>query len=154
MAQTSDSGSGHSKPFQIRTESPVTLQLINPEDLPVPSTYTHVVVATGTRMVFIAGQEPEDVHGNLVGPGDLDAQARQVYANLGRALAAAGARPEQVTKITIYVVHHRREHLPVIEQARIGLFGDHRPADTVVGVETLAGPGYLIEVDAIAVTDR
>ena len=132
----------------------MTLQLINPEDLPVPSTYTHVVVATGTRMVFIAGQEPEDVHGNLVGPGDLAAQARQVYANLGRALAAAGARPEQVTKITIYVVHHRPEHLPVIEQARIALFGDHKPADTVVGVETLAGPGYLIEVDAIAVTDR
>jgi enamine deaminase RidA (YjgF/YER057c/UK114 family) len=131
----------------------VTLQLINPEDLPVPSTYTHVVVATGTRMVFISGQEPEDVHGNLVGPGDLAAQARQVYANLGRALTAAGARPEQVTKITIYVVHHRREHLPVIERARQHLFGDHKPADTVVGVETLAGPGYLIEVDAIAVTD-
>ena len=132
----------------------MTLQLINPEDLPTPSTYTHVVVATGARMVFIAGQEPEDVHGNLVGPGDLAAQARQVYANLGRALTAAGARPEQVTKITIYVVHHRPEHLPVIERARQRLFGDHKPADTVVGVETLAGPGYLIEVDAIAVTDR
>ena len=92
----------------------MTLQLINPEDLPTPSTYTNVVVATGTRMVFIAGQEPEDVHGNLVGPGDLAAQARQVYANLGRALTAAGGRPEQVTKITIYVVHHRPEHLPVI----------------------------------------
>ena len=132
----------------------MTLQLINPEDLPTPSTYTHVVVATGARMVFIAGQEPEDVHGNLVGPGDLAAQARQVYANLGRALTAAGARPEQVTKITIYVVHHRPEHLPVIERARQRLFGDHKPADTVVGVETLAGPGYLIEVDAIAVTDH
>ena len=132
----------------------MTLQLINPEDLPTPSTYTHVVVATGARMVFIAGQEPEDVNGNLVGPGDLAAQARQVYANLGRALTAAGARPEQVTKITIYVVHHRPEHLPVIERARQHLFGEHKPADTVVGVETLAGPGYLIEVDAIAVTDR
>jgi enamine deaminase RidA (YjgF/YER057c/UK114 family) len=132
----------------------VTLQLINPEDLPVPSTYTHVVIATGTKMVFIAGQEPEDVHGNLVGPGDLAAQARQVYANLGRALAAAGAHPGQVTKITIYVVHHRHEYLPVIEQARIGLFGEHKPADTVVGVETLSRPDYLIEVDAIAVIDR
>ena len=132
----------------------MTLHLINPDDLPVPSTYTHVVVATGTRMVFIAGQEPEDATGTLVGPGNLRAQARQVFANLGVALAAAGARPEQVTKITIYVVHHRPEHLPVIEQARIGLFGDHKPADTVVGVETLAGPGYLLEVDAIAVTDR
>src|SRR6266487_946193 len=104
-------------------------------------------------MVFIAGQEPEDAHGNLVGPGDLAAQARQVYANLGRALAAAGACPGQVAKITIYVVHHRPEYLPVIEQARVELFGDHKPADTVVGVATLAGPEYLIEVDAIAVID-
>jgi len=131
----------------------VTLQLINPDDLPTPSTYTHVVVATGTRMVFIAGQEPEDAHGRLVGPGDLAAQARQVFANLGRALAAASARPGQVTKITIYVVHHRPEYLPVIEAARAALFAEHKPADTVVGVETLAQPGYLIEVDAIAVTD-
>ena len=129
----------------------MVLQLINPEGLPVPSTYTHVVVATGTTMVFIAGQEPEDAHGNLVGPGDLAAQARQVYANLGRALAAAGTRPDQVTKITVYVVHHRHEHLPVIERARQHLFGEHKPADVVVGVETLSQPGYLIEVDAIAV---
>jgi enamine deaminase RidA (YjgF/YER057c/UK114 family) len=132
----------------------VTLQLINPGGLPAPLTYTHVVVATGTKMVFIAGQEPEDSHGNLVGPGDLAAQARQVFANLGRALTAAEARPGQVAKITIYVVHHRPEYLPVIEEARLSLFGDHKPADTVVGVETLARPGYLIEVDAIAMTDR
>jgi len=130
----------------------VTLQLINPDGLPAPATYTHVVVAAGSKMVFIAGQEPEDAQGNLVGPGDLASQARQVFANLGRALAAAGAHPGQVAKITIYVVHHRREYLPVIEQARLGLFGDHKPADTVVGVETLARPEYLIEVDAIAVT--
>jgi enamine deaminase RidA (YjgF/YER057c/UK114 family) len=104
--------------------------------------------------VFIAGQEPEYARGNLVGPGDLAAQARQVFANLGRALTAAGARPGQVAEITIYVVHHRPEHLPVIELARAGLFGDHNPADTVVGVQTLARPEYLIEVDAIAVIDR
>ena len=131
----------------------MTLQFINPEGLPAPATYTHVVVAAGSKMVFIAGQEPEDAQGNLVGPGDLASQARQVFANLGRALAAAGAHPGQVAKITIYVVHHRPEYLRVIEQARLGLFGDHKPADTVVGVETLARPGYLIEVDAIAVTD-
>ena len=75
----------------------MTLQLINPDDLPIPSTYTHVVVATGTRMVFIAGQEPEDVHGNLVGPGDLAAQARQVYANLGRALSRRRRPPRSPT---------------------------------------------------------
>src|SRR5215475_3363003 len=132
-------------------KGPMMLELINPDDLPTPLTYTHVVIASGSTMAFIAGQEPEDRQGNLVGPGDLAVQARQVFANLGRALAAGGARPEQVTKITIFVVRHRPEYLPVIEEARVALFGDHKPADTVVGVEALARPGYLIEVDAIAV---
>jgi enamine deaminase RidA (YjgF/YER057c/UK114 family) len=128
-----------------------THELINPDDLPTPQTYTHVVVATGSRLVFVAGQEPEDEHGDLVGRGDLAAQARQVFANLGRALAAAGARPEQVAKITIFVANYRREQLPIIEAGRVGLFGDHKPADTLVGVETLSNPDFLIEVDAIAV---
>jgi enamine deaminase RidA (YjgF/YER057c/UK114 family) len=63
--------------------------------------------------VFVAGQEPEDEPGNLVG--------------------------------------YRREHLPVIEAARVAVFGDHKPADVVLGVETLSRPEYLIEVDAFAV---
>jgi len=131
----------------------MTLECINPDDLPVPLTYTQVVVATGSRLVFVAGQEPEDREGNLVGPGDFAIQARQVFANLGRALAAAGAKPDQVTKITIYVTDYRRdEHLPVIEEARVVLFGNHKPVDTLLGVAALS-PGYLIEVDAIAVTD-
>jgi enamine deaminase RidA (YjgF/YER057c/UK114 family) len=129
----------------------MTLQLIDPADLPAQASYTQVVVATGTTMVFIAGQEPEDLHGNSVAPGDLAAQARQVYANLGRALTAAGARPDQVAKITIYVVDYQPGYLPVIEQARVELFGDHKPADTLIGVARLARPEFLIEVDAIAV---
>ena len=77
-----------------------------------------------------------------------------MFGNLGRALAAVGARPEQVCKITIYVVNYKRdEYLPIIEEARIALFGDHKPADVVVGIATLS-PGYLIEVDAIAVIDH
>jgi enamine deaminase RidA (YjgF/YER057c/UK114 family) len=131
----------------------MTLECINPQTLPTPSTYTQVVVATGSRLVFVAGQEPEDEHGNLVGPGDLPAQAKQVFTNLGHALAAAGARPDQVTRICIYVVGHRREYLPVIEEARVTLFGNHKPADTLIGIETLSNREYLIEVDAIAVAD-
>ncbi|GLQ99393.1 RidA family protein [Dyella mobilis] len=131
----------------------MTLECINPKDLPTPQTYSQVVVARGTRWVFVAGQEPEDVHGNLVGRGDLATQAHQVFANLGRALTAAGASPKQVAKITIYVVNYDRdEHLPIIEAARVTLFGDHKPVDTLLGVATLS-PGYLIEVDAIAVID-
>jgi enamine deaminase RidA (YjgF/YER057c/UK114 family) len=131
----------------------MTLELINPEELSTPASYTHVVSTTGSRVVFVAGQVADDAQGNLVGPGDLGAQARKAFANLGRALAAAGAGPEQVAKITIYVVHHRPEYLPVISQGRIAAFGDHKPTDVLVGVETLAEPGYLIEVDAIAVVD-
>jgi enamine deaminase RidA (YjgF/YER057c/UK114 family) len=129
----------------------MTLECINPQTLPVPETYTQVVVATGSRLVFIAGQEPEDERGNLVGAGDLVAQAKQVFTNLGHALAAAGVRPDQVTKISIYVVGHRREYLPVIEAARVALFGNHKPTDVLIGIETLSNPEYLIEVDAIAV---
>jgi enamine deaminase RidA (YjgF/YER057c/UK114 family) len=131
----------------------MALELINPDDLPTPQTYTHVVAATGSRLVFVAGQEPEDEHGNLVDRGDLEAQARQVFANLGRALAAAGARPDQVTKITIFVAGYRREQLDAIEAGRAALFGDHKPADTLVGVAALSNPEFLIEVDAIAVAD-
>ena len=131
----------------------MTLQCINPKDLPIPQTYSQVVVATGSKLVFISGQEPEDLDGKLVGRGDLAAQARQVFANLGRALAAAGAAPTQVTRITIYVVNYDRDEcLPIIEKARVGLFGDHKPADVVLGVASLS-PDYLIEVDAIAVLD-
>jgi enamine deaminase RidA (YjgF/YER057c/UK114 family) len=75
----------------------MTLECINPEDLPTPLTYTQVVVAAGSRLVFVTGQEPEDEHGNLVGPGDLAVQARQVFANLGRALA--GLADEHLIRI-------------------------------------------------------
>jgi enamine deaminase RidA (YjgF/YER057c/UK114 family) len=129
----------------------MTVEFINPPDLPTPPTYSHVVIATGTKLVFVAGQEPEDADGNLVGAGDVATQARQVFANVGRALAAAGAAPKQVAKITIYVVGYRAEYLPVIEEARVAVFGDHKPADTLIGVETLSRSEYLVEVDAFAV---
>ena len=131
----------------------MALELINPDGLSTPESYTHVVAATGGRMVFVAGQVADDPQGNVVGSGDLAAQARQAFANLGRCLAAAGARPDQVARITIYVVQLRPEQLPDISAARIAVFGDHLPADTLVGVQTLAEPGFLIEVEAIAVVD-
>jgi enamine deaminase RidA (YjgF/YER057c/UK114 family) len=131
----------------------MTLKCINPNDIPTPLTYSHVIVATGSRLVFVAGQVAEDSEGNLVGPGDMTAQARQVFANIGRALAAAGARPQQVTKLTIFVANYKREHLTMIEEGRISLFGDHKPTDTLVGVAALSRPDYLLEVDAMAVID-
>ena len=131
----------------------MAITLVNPGGLPEIDAYRQVSIATGSKLVFIAGQEPEDEHGKLIGRADLAQQAHQVFSNVGRALSAAGARPEQVTKITIFVVDYRREHLPAIEAARLALFGGHQPADTLVGVEALSHPDYLIEVEAIAVID-
>jgi enamine deaminase RidA (YjgF/YER057c/UK114 family) len=129
------------------------IERIDPDTLPTPESYTQVVAATGSRLVFVAGQVAEDPQGRLLGAGDLAAQARQAFANVGRALAAAGARPDQVARITIYVVGHRPAYLPLISEARVAVFGDHKPADVLLGVETLAEPGYLIEVDALAILD-
>jgi enamine deaminase RidA (YjgF/YER057c/UK114 family) len=130
----------------------MTLELINPDDLPRHESYTQVIAATGSRLVFVAGQVAEDAEGNIVG-SDLATQARQVFENLGRALAAASARPDQVARITIYVVRHRPKYLADISAARMAVFGNHKPADTLLGVEALALPEYLIEVEAIAVVE-
>jgi len=129
------------------------LEGINPEDLASPETYTQVIVATGSRLVFVAGQVAEDGQGNLVGPGDLAVQARQAFDNVARALVGARARPDQVAKITVFVVDYRPESLPAIEAARVALFNDHKPADALIGVKALAHPGCLIEIEAIAVVD-
>lgn len=131
----------------------MTIELVNPDGLETPSSYTHVAIASGRRLVFVSGQVATDADGNLVGAGDLAAQARQAFANVGRALAAVGARPDQVARLGIFVVGHRPEFLPAISEARIAVFGDHRPADTLLGVETLAEDGRLIEVEATAVID-
>ncbi|MFK4088431.1 RidA family protein [Kribbella sp. NPDC020789] len=129
----------------------MSIELLNPSDLPTPSMYSHVAIATGTKLVFVAGQEPEDLDGNLVAPGNLAVQARLTFANLGRALAAAGARPDQVTRLGIYLVGYQREHQAVVQEARHEIFGDHRPTDVMLGVAALARPGQLIEVEATAV---
>jgi enamine deaminase RidA (YjgF/YER057c/UK114 family) len=131
----------------------MTVELINPEGLGIPESYSQVAIASGQRLIFIAGQTATDEQYNLIGAGDLAAQAMQAFGNVGRAISAIGVRPDQIAKITIYVVGYRPEYLPAISAARIAVFGDHKPADTLLGVAALAEPGCLIEVDAFAITD-
>ena len=131
------------------------LQRLSPGGLFKPATYTQVVVATGRRMVFISGQVSIDTEGRLVAAGDVAGQARQVYANLRAALEGAGAKPADVVKLTTYVVDYKPELRPLLGEARSTVFGPGTwPASTLVGVQALAEPGYLIEVEAIAVTEQ
>lgn len=131
----------------------MSVKCINPEGISTPETFTHVITAKGSRMVFIAGQVAED-NGKLVGAGNMVEQSRQVFANIGRCLKAAGARPDEVTKLTIFVANYKREYLPQIEEGRILLFGEHRPTDTLVGVAALSHPDFMLEVDAVAVVEE
>jgi enamine deaminase RidA (YjgF/YER057c/UK114 family) len=133
----------------------MAMQRLAPIGLFKPGAYTQVVVATGRRMVFISGQVSIDADGKLVAPGNFAGQAKQVYANLHAALEGAGATPADVTKLTTYVVGYQPELRLLLAEARQTVFGTTSlPASTLVGVQALAEPGYLIEVEAIAVTDE
>ena len=126
-------------------------KFINPPTLATPRGYTHVVTAAGGKMVFIAGQVAWDVKGELVGKGDLRAQATQAYTNLKAALAAAGATTADVAKLNTYVVNFKSTDLSVIREVRSQFFPqENLPASTLVGVSALAVDGLLIEVEAVA----
>ena len=132
----------------------VDLAIVNPAGLydPAPNGYSHVVVAQGgSRVEYIAGQGGEDTRGAL--SSAFEEQLEQAYANLALALAAVDARPEQVARITTYVVDHDEAKLAVLSRHVRRLFGDSPPAQTLVPVPRLALDGMLFEVDAIAILD-
>ncbi len=126
----------------------------NPAGLRTPTGYTHVVAVSGGRTLYIAGQVAFNEKGEVVGKGDLRAQARQVFENLRLALAGAGATFKDVVKWNTYVVNFKPEDLPVLREVRSELLKDVTPpASTLVGVQALANPDFLIEIEAIAVVD-
>lgn len=129
-------------------------EAINPETLPPPPGYSQVVKVSGGTTVYLAGQVAWDLDRNIVGEGDFEAQTRQVFHNLIEALSAAGAGLADLVKIGIYVVDHDLEKMAVIRRVRDELLdGITPPASTLLGVDALAVPGLMIEVDGIAVVD-
>jgi len=126
----------------------------NPPGLSTPRGYTHTVSVTGGRTVYVAGQVAFDAKGEIVGKGDLRAQARQVFENLRIALAGTGASFKDVVKWNTYVVNLKPDDLAVLREARAEALKDATPpASTLVSVQALASPDFLIEVEAIAVVD-
>jgi enamine deaminase RidA (YjgF/YER057c/UK114 family) len=108
--------------------------------------YSHGIVAGG--LLFIAGQVPVDRSGELVAAGDPAGQARQVLANLGAVLAAAGADLGDVVKTTTFLVD--LAHRGPVGEARRVAFTDPPPANTLLVVSSLADPEFLVEIEAIA----
>lgn len=131
-----------------------TIEHPRPEGLLPNPAYSHVVVGSGKRTIYTAGQVSVDERGALVGPGDLAAQTAQVMRNVGLALAAAGAGYSDIVKITTYVVNYKPEDRAVIGKVRATFFaGGTPPASTLVGVAALAMPEWLVEIEAVAVVD-
>lgn len=130
------------------------LTIINPPMLgdPTPNGYsTAVIVPANARIAYISGQGGQDSTGGL--SPDFAAQVEQAYANLGAALGAIGARPDQVAKLTVFVVNHDMSKLGVLTQNVTAMFGDRLPAQTLVPVPKLAIDPMLFEVEAIVVLE-
>jgi enamine deaminase RidA (YjgF/YER057c/UK114 family) len=133
----------------------MTVSLLNPPGLVEPQGYTHVSIATGTRMIFVAGQVAQDAAGEVVGPGDLATQTAQALVNVSIALEAAGATFADVAKTTIYVVGWRPEMMPALFEgltrasAQVEL-GPPGPT-TMIGVAALASPDLMVEIEVVAV---
>jgi enamine deaminase RidA (YjgF/YER057c/UK114 family) len=130
------------------------LGIVNPPNLfdPTPNGYsTAVIVPAGARLAYVSGQGGQDSTGGL--SPDFAAQVKQAYANLGAALAGIGARPEQVAKLTVFVVDHDMSKLGVLTESVKAMFGETLPAQTLVPVPKLAVDPMLFEVEAIVVLD-
>src|SRR5918992_209435 len=135
----------------------MTVTLVNPNGLPKPDVYRQLSIATGSKLVFLAGQVARDAEGRKVGEGDFAAQVEQAYCNIGTAMAEIGGSFAAAAKLTIYVVDWTAEKLPLLGEgvaraaAKLGV--DPVKPITLLGVAALGEPDLLVEVEATAVLD-
>ncbi|MEU2561322.1 Rid family hydrolase [Streptomyces longispororuber] len=135
----------------------MAITLVNPDGLPEIDAYRQVSVATGSKLVHIAGQVAWDAQGATVGKGDLAAQVEQCYLNIGTALAAVGGSFDDVAKLTVHVVDWTPDKMPAfldgVARAAAKLGRTPVPPGTLLGVAALDVPEHLVEVEATAVLD-
>jgi len=135
----------------------MAITLLNPGGLPEIDVYRQVSIASGTKLVFVAGQVAWDAEGRTIGEGDLAAQVEQCYVNIGTALAAAGGSFDDVAKLNVHVVDWTPDKMPQLLEgisraaAKLGVT-PVAPA-TLLGVAALDVPDHLVEVEATAVLD-
>lgn len=138
---------------QIQTPAALP-QIVNPAHLhdPTANGYSTAVISPATgRLAFISGQGGQDQTGGL--SPEFATQVQQAYANLAAVIAALGATPDQVVKLTTYVVDHDPSKLGPLTEAVVQMFGDRLPAQTLVPVPCLAIPPMLFEVEATLALD-
>jgi 2-iminobutanoate/2-iminopropanoate deaminase len=121
--------------------------IATPEAKPVAN-YKMATRMEGGRLLYISGQVAWDAAGNLVGKGDVRAQARQAFENLRGVIEAAGGTVGNLMKITTYIT--RLEDFPAVAEARTATFKGELPASTLIVVKALFHPDFLVEVEGVA----
>lgn len=136
------------------SENDRKLTIVNPQNLHDPSPYgysTAVIAPSGGRVAYISGQGGQDSTGAL--SPDFAVQVEQAYANLRTALDALGAKPDQVAKLTVFVVDHDMSKLEVLTTNVKKIFGKALPAQTLIPVPKLAIDPMLFEVEAVVILE-
>jgi enamine deaminase RidA (YjgF/YER057c/UK114 family) len=130
----------------------MTVERVNPPSLAPPAGFAHAVVATGSRIVFLAGQTALTADGTVSGAGVV-AQFERALGSLLEALAAAGGSPDQLASLTVYAVDlaDYRAHARELGAVWRRLVGRNYPAMAAVGVSSLWDPAALVEVQGYAV---
>jgi enamine deaminase RidA (YjgF/YER057c/UK114 family) len=128
----------------------MTKKFVNPPGLKPLGMYTQATVVQGGSIAFISGQVSVDGQGKVVGPGDIGAQAVQVFKNLELALDGIGATFEDVVKFTIFIVGLTQEKRKAVMEVR-SRYISHKnpPAATMIGVDKLVESDLLIEIEAV-----
>lgn len=135
----------------------MAVNMVNPEELIAPQGYAHVAVASGSKIVHVAGQVSEDRDGHIVGEGDLTQQTQGAVHNVVTALGAVGASYADVVDVRMYVPgldESKFEQLVAgFRNAAATLQIDPVKPGTLIGVASLARPGWLIEIAVTAVIE-
>jgi enamine deaminase RidA (YjgF/YER057c/UK114 family) len=113
--------------------------------------FSHVAISEGKKLVQISGQVALDKNLKIIGAGDFGAQVSAALNNLGLALEAAGVARTDVSSMRCLIVNYTPDHMGPLVAGLSAFFGVHRPASTWIGVQALAMPELLLEIEAIAV---
>lgn len=111
--------------------------------------FSHAAWVPKGRPLFISGIVPQNEHGEVVGEGDIEAQTRQTLLNIKKVLDHCGGTFDDIVVVNVFI--RDMSGLDVIHQVRSGFFNEPYPASTLVQVEALVDPRYLIEINAFAV---
>ena len=127
--------------------------IINPPHLALPRGFSHGVLTTGGRMLFLAGQTASDAEGQIVASGDVVGQYEQVLYNLKAVVEAAGGSMQDIVKITIFVCDRDDylAHLKQLGRVHQSFFGTYYPATALFEISRFYQDEALIEVEGIAV---